>query len=70
MMGYYDIQALAGQTFYRAVAAPGLPHQCGYIGIMNPVGSRIRTFVDALYVWPGLPNFLGRGRHHPLRDSV
>ena len=58
-MGNYDAEALAGQTFYRAVASPAVPGQCGNIGILNPLNSGIRTFVDALYVWPGLPSGSG-----------
>ena len=53
-MGQYDAAALAGQTFYRAVAAPSGAGTDAYIGLQNPTGSGINTFVDALYVWPGL----------------
>lgn len=56
MPGKFDTEALAGQTFYRAVAAPSQAGSCPYVGIINPLGSGIRTFVDALYIWPGLPS--------------
>lgn len=49
-----DAEALAGQTFYRALAAPGVAGLYSFIGVFNPAGSGIDTFIDAMYVWPGV----------------
>jgi hypothetical protein len=48
-----DIPALAGQTFYRGLAAPSRAGSYSYIGIQNPAGSGINVFFDAMYPWPG-----------------
>lgn len=52
-MSQYDAEALAGQTFYRAVAAPSTPGSCAYVGLQ--AGPDVQVFLDAVYVWPGLP---------------
>ena len=50
-----DADALAGQTFYRAVASPAVAGRDGYIEVLNPTGSGVNTFIDDFYVYSGSP---------------
>jgi hypothetical protein len=54
-MSAYDADALAGRTFYRGVAGPGVPNNYSYIGLVNPLNSGVTVYVDAYEIWPGLP---------------
>ncbi len=49
-----DSVALAGQTFYRAIASPARSGWCSYIQLLNPPNSGVNAYFDAVYVWPGL----------------
>lgn len=50
----HDIEAIAGQTFYRAIASPSRAGYCSYIQLYNPPDSSVSVFLDALYIWPGI----------------
>lgn len=58
-MSDFTSNALAGKTFFRAIATPQRTGYNSYLQLYNPPNSGKNIFLDAVYVWPGLASASG-----------